>query len=48
MYMEQASGKQPPNAKNVIPITESGIKNVCPVISPKKALEQRKPNYIDT
>lgn len=30
MKMEQASGRQPPNAKNVIPITESGMKNVWP------------------
>lgn len=30
MKTEQASGRQPPKAKNVIPITDSGIKKVCP------------------
>lgn len=32
MNIEKASGRHPPNAKNVIPITESGIRKVCPEI----------------
>lgn len=35
MKIEIASGKQPPSAKIVIPITESGIEKVFPEIQNK-------------
>lgn len=50
MNTEQASGRHPPKAKNVIPITDSGMKKVCPkkvnyVVYKLRQISRHSSNY---